>query len=308
MEVTTIPELYALIRDPSIHSFTAQLGGRYMSYIKAEVGTATHVYGHFGLDSDSLFDPRIQYSLEAIVSDGTVYTLDTLDLFRRWKEGNPDSGVVSLSDFLPKLNAQAIEIYEAWYDSLPVDAELLDYQRQACANNARRIVIEKGPNNESMLDAPKPMQLVIDVSSAIRVLSGITSLEEFFESWKTDNRFKYIELKSTRLLTQELVRNGGGLSEVDRRMAEALWPLDVKFVTVNFEHDGKTIAGKIKLDSVRNAIMYHRFSYCAKFSSLKEDEKVHEKLMGQRSGDIPVDYIQSIVSRGKAVYVRNDNA
>lgn len=307
MEVTTFPALYALIRDPSIHSFTAQLEGRYISFIKAEVGTATHVYGHFGMDVNSLFDPRIQYSLEAILSDGTVYTLDTLDFFRRWKDWNPDSGVMSLSDFLSKLNAQAIEIYEDWYNSLPADAELLDYQRQACANDARRIVIEKGPNDESMLDAPEPMQFVIDVSSAIKVLSGITTLEEFFESWKAENRFRYNVLKTSRLLTQELVRDGGGVSEEDLRMAEALWPLDVKFVNVTFEHDGNAITGKVKLDSVRDAILLHRFPYSTEFSSLKEDETVREKLTGKKSGDISVDYIQSIVSRGKTVYVRSDN-
>ncbi len=313
MDAITFAEVFTLMRDSSIRTFTAQIDGQFMSFIKTDIGKAIHVYGNYGLDSDSLVDPKTKYSFEAVVSDGNIYTLGSFELFSRGRNKSDDPGVMSLTEYLSKLNDQMMVIYRAWYNSLPADAKLFEYQRQACADDARQIVIKNGPTDKSMLDAPRSLAPILDSSSAIKVLSGITSLDEFFASWKADKLLKYIELKTTRLLTQEFVRNGGGLSDEDRRIAETLWSLNVKFVTVNFEHNGKAISGKVSLGSVRAAIIGHCFPYVTtrfydrtEFSSIKEDEKVRQELTGKSYLDIPLDFIQSIVSRGKTVYVRED--
>ncbi len=324
MKKITLEELYAFLRDPSVPSLIAQIADRYISLTKVPVGDAVMVYGFDGYTPDFIENMEAKYSLVAIVSGDGIYIkhmfffygfdrpkdssfISNFNDYVAWFDSRTP-GVMAFETYVKWLNVQATALYCKWYDTLSYSLESVKEKEFECAENARKIAVMSGSNDESMLKAPDLGYCILNNMDAFHILIGSTTLEKVFGKWTDEHTSTFQSSKALRMRTQEILRSGKCLTGECLRMADAIRTIDAQFVNVQFEHEGAVASGKLKLKTLQGAIVRTSIPYYAScFSTEKEGNMIREKMMGNKWADIPINFVQSVSFRGKAVYVHKDN-
>lgn len=306
MEKKSFLEICNFMCDPSTSSLLCAYYNSYISLFKVPVGKAFYVYGEYGYSPNFNEDTKLQYSLVSIVADSTIYIKD-LYFFGIYSLNERDRGSVGvmLEEYYKKLDEQLEERYQKWYETLPANTKLTQAKVDECINSARALLVKSGSANMHENDAPIRNATIASNEDAISLLTGSITCDEIFEKWTDKNRSYYENLKAVFKKTSELAETGVGLSEKEMELANAIRDLNVKFLAVEFEHDGVCDIGKVSLKSVQDVIVNGSFSASSEFSTYTEEERIRQKFMGNRWTNIPFSYISRVISRGKTVWERS---
>ena len=230
-------------------SFSIRDGENTVCFVQEHVGDARYVYGERGFADD--YDSRFKKELEvvAVVHDNivcivnlycfSIYSLDSIELPER-------------CELMSECVKRFIDGFKGrdlirWYNAIECEPDGPDYDRTL---EARDVVLFKGGQLP-----PLPTYSIFGAQEVAQVLAGRKTIAQIEDDYFKKHFNSYKSEKARRLAIQNLIREGC-VSEWEIEIANAMREIEAKAVTVEFEYNGKIDKGKMRLDSLRRALLH----------------------------------------------------
>lgn len=279
-------------------------GRKILHFVKREVGKATYIFG--GSSFDNEFALGTELSIQAILSDGNIYIMDTFMFYPLKEEDFPDN-VFSFDDKLEELNS-IIEndLFPKYYSGITIRILTEDEKNNAIIQ-VRRIVLI----NDSTIPEPEEKE-VLNMGIVAKILCGVFTIEEYANEYFDKNKESYIKRKSINNELKKLVELKHNLNEWEVEMSDSLKELEARTVLVEFNYNGEIGAEKVEKDMLIR-ILYNRDYFSPyNFVNGKRGEELLRKLNAGKwkdheNGTLECKHICSIKYGKKIIYFKDVN-
>lgn len=274
-------------------------------YVQDNVGKAKFIYGICGYSDDSI-SSKINNKLEiaAIVSEEMVYIVD------RFKVGGyyielPENAIDFAFELRTKITDFKERIFPTYIDSLPVH-EIPQKRENQIKEKARDYVLEGITNPYSIIQFPE----IINEQDIVDDLCGRICLEDEILKYLEERREIWIDTKSEIEAIKKYMKSPDILSDWEARLSKSVNNIDAKYLTVEFELNGKKAQGKLAPRMILEKLKDNDLFCDYNFNTTVNGEKLMNELDASRRWNdgkerIFCKHISKITYGRKVIYTKN---
>lgn len=260
------------------------------------LGTGSLEYGGYvGYNGTSSLDGL---DLVAVISaNGKIYVLNMV-FFRVYLENAPLPEEVSdISEFQERTcEYVSKELFPMWFEKLQ-PSPLSEKRKLDCKKEARKILL-----HVSEIIPPK-FEFHISTQEMLECICELQPLHMLANKAFENQRGYFQILKAKYEEIQRLVKEDTCVSIEEYTLADATYSSGTKYVSVEFEWEGKRETAKIKSESILKNLAENSYFTCGDFSTMKEERQLI-LFLGIPYWSLKCDRISRIIAKGKIIYER----
>lgn len=274
-------------------------------YVQDNVGKAKFIYGICGY-GDNQISSKINNKLvlAAIVSEGTVYIVDSFKVGGyniELPENAKDFGLVLKS----KIMDLKERILPTYIENLPVQA-IPEQKEKYIKERAREYLLEGIAEPYSKIWFPE----IIHEQDIADELCGIICLEDEILKRLEERRELWIVTKSEIEAIKKCMNSPGIINDWEARLSEAVNNIEAKYLTVEFELNGKKAQGKLAPRMILEKLKDNDLFCDYNFNTTVNGEKLMNELDASRRWNdgkerIFCKHISKITYGRKVIYTKN---